>query len=82
MTPPTVVLLWNVFVAKEIRLPSRCLATTGGYILRYVDRSKEFLKHAVEMGSGAMIFFPSFIKIGLGIQKFIGVEFTDTQTAM
>jgi hypothetical protein len=36
------------------------------------------MKHAVEMGSGAMIYIPSFIKTGLGIQKFIG---GDSQTA-
>jgi hypothetical protein len=30
------------------------------------------MKHAVEMGTGAMIYIPSFIKIGLGIQKLIG----------
>jgi hypothetical protein len=29
------------------------------------------MKYAVEMGSGAMISIPSFIKIGSGIQKFI-----------
>jgi hypothetical protein len=28
--------------------------------------------YAVEMGSGAMIYIPSFIKIGSGIQMFIG----------
>jgi hypothetical protein len=27
------------------------------------------VKHAVEVGSGAMIYIPSFIKIGSGIQK-------------
>jgi hypothetical protein len=31
-----------------------------------------FMKHAVEMGSGAMIHIPSFIKIGSAIQKLIG----------
>jgi hypothetical protein len=31
------------------------------------------------MGSGAMIYIPSFIKIGSGIQKLIG-GFTDTHT--
>jgi hypothetical protein len=31
-----------------------------------------FMKYAVEMFSGAMIYIPSFIKIGSGIQKFIG----------
>jgi hypothetical protein len=28
-----------------------------------------FMKYAVEMGSGAIIYIPSFIKIGSGIQK-------------
>jgi hypothetical protein len=35
------------------------------------------MKYAVEMGSGAMIYIPSFIKIGSGIQKLIR---GDTQT--
>jgi hypothetical protein len=30
------------------------------------------MKYAVEMGSGAMMYIPSFIKIGLGIQKLMG----------
>jgi hypothetical protein len=30
-----------------------------------------FRKHAVEIGSGAMIYIPSFIKIGSAIQKLI-----------
>jgi hypothetical protein len=35
----------------------------------------------VEMGSGAMIYMPSFMKIGLSIQKLIrGDTHTDTQT--
>jgi hypothetical protein len=29
------------------------------------------MKYAIEMGSGAMICIPSFIKIGSGIQTFI-----------
>jgi hypothetical protein len=29
------------------------------------------MKYAVEMGSGTMIYIPSFIKIGSGIQKLI-----------
>jgi hypothetical protein len=29
------------------------------------------MKYAVEMGSGAMIYTPHFIKIGLGIQKLV-----------
>jgi hypothetical protein len=35
------------------------------------------MKYAVEIGSGAMIYIPSFIKIGSGIQKLIG---RDSQT--
>jgi hypothetical protein len=30
------------------------------------------MKYAVEMSSGAMIYIPSFIKIGSAIQKLIG----------
>jgi hypothetical protein len=36
------------------------------------------MKYAVEIGSGAMIYIPSFIKIGSVIKKLIG---GDTQTA-
>jgi hypothetical protein len=35
------------------------------------------VQYAVEMGSGAMIYIPSFIKIASGVQKLIG---RDTQT--
>jgi hypothetical protein len=35
------------------------------------------MKYAVEIGSGAMIYIPSFIKIGPGVRKLIG---RDTQT--
>jgi hypothetical protein len=37
------------------------------------------MKCAVEMGSGAMIYVLSFIKIGSDIQKLMG-GYTDTQT--
>jgi hypothetical protein len=30
------------------------------------------MKYAAQMGSGAVIYIPSFIKIGSGIQKLIG----------
>jgi hypothetical protein len=35
------------------------------------------MKYTVEMGSGVMIYIPSFIKIGSGIQKLIR-GYTDT----
>jgi hypothetical protein len=37
------------------------------------------MKYAVEMGSGVMIYKPSFIKTCSAIQKLIG-GYTDTQT--
>jgi hypothetical protein len=37
------------------------------------------MKYAVEMGSGVMIYMPSFIKIGSGIQKLIGGSDTLTR---
>jgi hypothetical protein len=36
------------------------------------------MKYAIEIGSYAMIYIPSFIKIGSGIQNMIGV-FRDSQ---
>jgi hypothetical protein len=38
------------------------------------------MKYAVEMGSGAVIHIPSFIKIGSAIQK-LREEYKDTQRA-
>jgi hypothetical protein len=35
------------------------------------------MKYTVEIDSGGMIYIPSFVKIGLGIQKLIG---RDSQT--
>jgi hypothetical protein len=36
------------------------------------DLWEGFMKYAVEMDSGAMIYIPSFVKIGSAIQKLIG----------
>jgi hypothetical protein len=38
------------------------------------------MKYAVEMGSVAMIYIPSFIKIGSGIQKLVGGIHRHTDT--
>jgi hypothetical protein len=39
------------------------------------------MKYAIEMGSGAMMYIPSFIKIGSGILNSMGgTGFTDRQT--
>jgi hypothetical protein len=37
------------------------------------------MKYVVEMGSGTIIYIPSFTNIGSGIQKLIG-GYTDTHT--
>jgi hypothetical protein len=39
------------------------------------------MKYAVEMGSGAMIYILSFIKIGSGIEKLIRRGYTHKQSA-
>jgi hypothetical protein len=39
-----------------------------------------FMKYAVEMGSGAMIYILSFIKIGSGIKKLIRGEYRHTDS--
>jgi hypothetical protein len=39
------------------------------------------MKYAAEMGSGAMVYMPRFIKIGPDIQKLIWGGYTNTQTA-
>jgi hypothetical protein len=38
------------------------------------------MKYAIEMGSGVMMYIPSFIMIGSPIQKFMGGD-SETQTA-
>jgi hypothetical protein len=38
------------------------------------------MKYAVEMGSGAMIYIPNFIKIGSGIQKLVGRIYRHTDS--
>jgi hypothetical protein len=38
------------------------------------------MKYVVKMGSGAMVYTPSSMKIGSGIEKLLGGTHTDTQT--
>jgi hypothetical protein len=77
-------LLRVLFVTAVTFQPSRCLATLGGflqscslatigeYTYRHTDWSKGFMKYGAEMSSSAVIYVPSFIQIGSGIQKLIG----------
>jgi hypothetical protein len=71
-TPQTILIFFHVFVAAGKFLPSSCLATTEAYTYRHTDWREGFMKYAIEMGSGVMIYIPSFIKIGSRIQKLIG----------
>jgi hypothetical protein len=53
-----------------------------GWFHTHTDRCERFMTHAVEMGSGAMIYIiPSVVKIGSGNQKLMGGGYRDTQTA-
>jgi hypothetical protein len=78
------ILLLRVFVSAGTFLRRRCLATKGGmqfYRTICVTAIGIHLQThrlmggiyevAVESGSGAMAYMPSFIKIGSGIQKSI-----------
>jgi hypothetical protein len=38
----------------------------------HTKRLMGFMKYAVVMGSGAVIYIPSFVKIGSGIQELLG----------
>jgi hypothetical protein len=40
------------------------------------------MSYAVQMSSGAMIYIPSFIKIGSGIQTLMGGGFADSTDSM
>jgi hypothetical protein len=60
-----------VSVAAVTFLPNSCLATIGELHIQTQSLMEGFTKYAVEMGSGAMIYIPSFIKICSDIQKII-----------
>jgi hypothetical protein len=53
------------------------LPSNDGEYNRGTDGWEGFMKYAVEMDSGAMIYIPTFIKFGSCTQKLIG---EDTQT--
>jgi hypothetical protein len=66
--PNTVSIALYVFIAAVTFLQSSYLPTT-----------ERFMEYTTKIGSGAMIYTPSFIKISSGIQKLVG-KCTDTQT--
>jgi hypothetical protein len=51
-----------------------------GYAYRDTDRWEGFIKYAVEMGSGAMMYIPNFIKTGSGIHELTGNSQTHRHT--
>jgi hypothetical protein len=51
--------------------PSRYLVTIMGHTYRH-RLMEGFFNYAIEMVSGAMIYVPSFITIGSGVQKLMG----------
>jgi hypothetical protein len=79
-----------ICIAAVTFLPNRCLATAMYYIIilciiyRHEELRESFIKYAVEMDLGAMIwvysYIPGFMKIGSAIQKLVGGwGFTITQ---
>jgi uncharacterized protein YbbC (DUF1343 family) len=48
-----------------------------GYTYRHADWLDRFMKHATEMSSGVMIYIPSFLQIGSGIQNLIRGGYKD-----
>jgi hypothetical protein len=56
-----------VFVVAITFLPSRCLAAIGGYRYRHTDQWEGYMNYGVGVGTGAMIYIPTLIKIGAGI---------------
>jgi hypothetical protein len=59
------------FFAAVKFLPSCCLKTIGGYTYKHTDLWEGFKKYAVKMGSGAMIYIPSFIQIVSAVEEYI-----------
>jgi hypothetical protein len=59
---------------------TKALSSNDRRIHRHTDWWEEFMKYAVEMGSGVMMYILSFIKIRSGIQKLMGGD-SYTQTA-
>jgi hypothetical protein len=46
----------TVFVATVTFLPSHYLAMIGGYTRRHTDRWQRFMEHAIELGTGAVVY--------------------------
>jgi hypothetical protein len=88
----TILLLLSVFVVMGMHLPICCLASNRGihlteplpcndtqeYSYWHTDWWEKFIKYTLQTGSVSMIYAPSFIKTGSGIQKLMVGIYTDT----
>jgi hypothetical protein len=63
--------LFRVFHAAGTSIPSRYIGTIGEYTYRDTDLWEGFMKYVIDMGSGVMIYTPSFVETGSGINKLI-----------
>jgi hypothetical protein len=72
---------WVYLTAVTFSL-RRCLQTTNGYTYRHTNGREGFMKYAVEMGSGTIIYLPSFTLIASGIKKLIGGIHRDPNNMM
>jgi hypothetical protein len=52
----------------------------GGYTYVHTDYWEGFMKYAVEIDSGVMLYIPYFIEINSSIKKLMGGANTDTDS--
>jgi hypothetical protein len=71
-TPNNASIVACVFLAAVTCLPGRFPAMIEGIHIQTHRLVGGIMNYAVEMGSGAVICIPSFIKISSGVQKLIG----------
>jgi hypothetical protein len=63
-----------VFIVTVTFLLSHFLTVVRGCACKHTDWWEGFTKYTVELGSGAMMHIPCFIKIGSSVQKLIRTD--------
>jgi hypothetical protein len=65
---------------EGIHFTKPLLSNNRGIYIEKHDCWEAFMKYAAEMGSGAMMYIPSFIKIGSGILTLMGGGDSETDS--
>jgi hypothetical protein len=66
--------LLQFFVATGTCLANHCQATIREYTYRHTGWRAGFMKYAVEIGLGATMYIPSFVKTGPGIHRHTDIQ--------